>query len=106
MEERSHYFGVRKIRDYTKKDLDRLSFLYLNFAGELIASQRDGNEEQVEKEIYVAAPDQRQYSSIQFGVMMPFHGLCVTESLGQQLENAGLRGLSLEPVVFHPATRT
>ncbi len=105
LEERSRYFGIRKTRQYSKPDLDGASFLHLDFADRLIASQIDGTDEEADKEIYVAAADRRQSTNTQFGTLMPFHGLCVTESLGRQLGSAGLTGMFLEPVVIRPADR-
>jgi hypothetical protein len=54
----------------------------------------------VEDEVYVAEMDRLQRNKVQLGTLMPFHGLCVTEALGRQLEQANLRGLLLRPVLF------
>ena len=98
-EERSRYFGVRKKRQYSKKDLDGAPYLML-LADKIIADHRDGNAEQVDAEVYVAAAEGSHSAKTQFGVLMPFWAKCVTETLGCQLQDAGLRGLSLESVVF------
>ena len=104
LEERSRYFGVRKDREYSKKELDGAAFLSL-LAQKPIAGQKDGTAEQVDAEVYVAEADRLQSAKTAFGALMPFHAKCVTESLGRQLESAGLRGLSLEPVVILPADK-
>jgi hypothetical protein len=103
-EERSHYFGVRKQREYTKKDLDSAMFLTL-FSDKPVANHKDVTTEQVENEVYVAVADRLQTPKTQFGALFPFQGFCVTESLGRQLENAKLTGLSLEPVVILPTEK-
>jgi len=100
-EERSRYFGIRKTREYTKEDLDGAVFLSL-FADKPIANHKDGTAEQVDSEVYVAEVDRLQSAKTEFGALFPFQGHCVTESLGRQLEQAGVRGLSLEPVVILP----
>jgi hypothetical protein len=102
LEERSHYFGIRKVREYSKKDLDGAAFLSL-LADKSIANQRDGTAEQVDAEVYVAEADRLQSAKTQLGTLFPFQAYGVTESLGRQLQGAGLKGLSLEPVVFVPA---
>lgn len=100
---RNRFFGVRKNRTYDRKDLDGVPFLLLDFAAESTATQMDGTEAQVEREVYVAAADYLQDSDVQFGTLMPFHGLCVAEPLAGRLEQADLKGLLLEPVVILPA---
>ncbi len=99
MEERSRCFGVRKHRHYSKSELDSAAYLML-LADKVIAKHRDGTAEQIDAEVYVAAAGQYQLSKTQFGMLMPFWAQCVTETLGRQLQDAGLKGLSLEPVVF------
>lgn len=101
LEERSRYFGVRKDREYSKKDLDNAAFLTL-LAQKPIANQRDGTAEQVDAEVYVAEADRLQSAKTQLGTLFPFQAYGVTETLGRQLQDAGLRGLSLERVVFRP----
>jgi hypothetical protein len=103
MEERSRYFGVRKNRQYSKKELEAEPFLHLHFAANAIARHCDGTAEQIESEVYVAVADQFQTTKTQFGTLAPFVGLCVTEPLGRRLEGAGLKGLSFDPVVILPA---
>jgi hypothetical protein len=102
LEKRERCFGVRKIRQYEKQDLDRATFLHLDFAAEPIATQIDGTNDQVESEVYVGEADDLQSSTVQFGNLMPFHGLCVSDNLGRQLEQAGLQGLSLENALILP----
>lgn len=102
-EERSRYFGVRKNRQYSKKELDAVTFLHLHYAANAIATHKDGTAEQVDNEVYVAEADRLQTTKTQFGTLAPFVGLCVTEPLGRRLEGAGLKGLSLDPVVILPA---
>ncbi len=104
LEERSRYFGVRKNREYSKRDLDGAAFLSL-LAQKPIAGQKDGTAEQVDAEVYVAEADRLQSAKTQLGTLFPFHAYCITESLGRQLESAGLGGLSLEPVVILPADK-
>ncbi len=105
-EMRDRFYSVRKTREYTEKDLDDAPLLYIASTAHSIARHTDGTDEQVEKEIYVAERDNRQYTNTQLGFLTPFHGLCVTESLGRQLEKAGVRGLSLEPVLILPEGKT
>ncbi|HWQ92288.1 MAG TPA: hypothetical protein VN673_11495 [Clostridia bacterium] len=103
-ENRCRFYSIRKIREYTRNDLDGASFLSL-FADKPIANHQDGTAEQVEREIYVARADRLQSAKTQFGALFPFQGLCVTEVLGRQLEQAGLRAISLESVVILPENK-
>jgi hypothetical protein len=98
-EERHHFYSPRRTREYSEEDLDRASFLVLQCPVS-IATQLDGTDEQVEKEVYVAEADEHQRSDVPFGILAPFHGLCAAESLARQLEQACLGGVSLEPVAF------
>jgi len=100
-ERRDRFYCVRKNRKYTRNDLDQAAFLSL-FADRTIANHKDGTAEQVEREVYVAAADRLQSAKTQFGALFPFQQYCVTESLGQRLQQAGVRGLALEPVVILP----
>jgi hypothetical protein len=104
LEERSRYFGIRKDREYSQKDLDGAAFLIL-LAQRPIAEQKDGTAEQVDAEVYVAEADRLQSAKTQLGTLYPFQGYCVSESLRRQLESAGIRGLSLEPVLILPANK-
>jgi hypothetical protein len=101
LEQRSRFFGVQKLREYSKKDLDIAPFLCLH-ADKPIATREDGTAEHVEAEVYIAEADRLQTAKTQFGALFPFHGLCVAEPLGRQLQAAGLKGLALDPVVFLP----
>jgi len=95
LEERSRYFGIRKDREYSKKDLDGAAFLSL-LAQKPIAGQKDGTAEQVDAEVYIAETDRLQSAKTEFGALMPFHAKCITESLGRQAvlqpRGQGIRG--------------
>jgi hypothetical protein len=102
---RNSYYGIEKKRLYAERDFDNAPFLLLHFAAKAIAKHKDGTEDQVAREVYVAKVDELQSNDVQFGMLTPFHGLCVTEALGRQLQDAGIRGLSLDPVAFVPSNK-
>lgn len=97
--ERAHYFGVRRKVVWTEREINEAEYLELS-ASRQIADHENPDDEQWEREDYVAELDQKQYTAVQLGIMSPFHGLAVAEPLRSGLLAANLAGLNLTPVIF------
>jgi hypothetical protein len=97
--ERGRYFGVKRKVVWTEQEIDDAEFLELS-ASRQIASHENPDDEQWEREDYVAEVDKKQSTEVQLGIMSPFHGLAVAEPLRSSLLAANLAGLNLTPVIF------
>ncbi|MFZ2278335.1 MAG: hypothetical protein WAW39_11070 [Prosthecobacter sp.] len=97
--ERAHYFGLKRKVVWTEQEIDAAEFLELSSSRQ-IANHENPDDEQWEREDYVAEVDKKQSTAVQLGFMSPFHGLAVAEPLRSNLLAADLAGLNLTPVIF------
>lgn len=92
------FFGVRKVRSYSKQELDHCELLYLHCGTCSIAKHQDAETEELMTETYVSVPGSTK-KKVRFGNLSPFRALVVRGDLKSSLESESLTGLRFEPVV-------
>lgn len=96
--ERGKVFDVSKLRKYSKKEIQICDYLCISFTEKIIAEHLWGSEEDIEKERYLVQ-NHKKKTSVLMGCLSPFPAIAVSGELKLDLEQAGLIGLTFEPVI-------
>lgn len=93
-----YFFRVRKMREFTKKQIQEAPYLRL-YANKLrIGNWTDRTDEEYSRGIYAVENDSTQGSKVQFGFLFPFSAMGVDQCLKEELERRSPIGLQFNPI--------
>ena len=104
--EKRWFFSIRKVRDFTKKQIQDASYLWLYAKRFHIGTWTDRTDEEYSRGIYAVDNDASQGTKVQFGFLSPFPAIGVDQCLREELERRAPIGLQFKPVTVRRKSGT
>jgi hypothetical protein len=96
--EKRWFFSIRKLREFTKNQIQDAPYLWLYAKKFRIGTWRDRTDEEYSRGIYAIDNDATQRTKVQFGFLSPFPAIGVDQCLKEELERRMPIGLQFKPV--------